>query len=182
MAWASARCKSQAHLGAPLRFTSLLSAAQRLPTPRNSTGAPQPEPRPTPAHSLRLSGGLMPAICATPRIADQRAAAPRIAIQRGLRPTHITRCRRTSRAGANSATPRSAARCCAPPRIAPQPNGGGQPPHTPPLSLWLSGGLIPVHQPPRHATPPDAAHHRSTFRYASLRNSPHREPFGAPHQ
>ena len=43
-------------------------------------------------------------------------------------------------------TPGAALPRDAPRRPAQQPNGGGQPPHTPPLSLWLSGGLISVHQ------------------------------------
>jgi hypothetical protein len=100
MDWASVWCKS--HGRRP--------ATHRVAPPRNAplrNGGSTPEPHPTPAHSLGLSGGL-----------SHHPARRSVALS-------------------------SAARCAAS-----QLNGGGQPPHTPPLSLRLSGGLISVHQPP----------------------------------
>ena len=62
--------------------------------------------------------------------------------------------------------PRAASLGLSSPRDAPHRNGGGQPPHTPPFSSWLSGGLISVHWPPLRPAPLRSAVHRT----APLRN------------
>lgn len=71
MDWASVWCKSQDRSLAPPRIVSLIDSFLRNSTRRIPTGAPQPEPHPTPAHSLRLSGGLIPAAGASQIAASQ---------------------------------------------------------------------------------------------------------------
>jgi hypothetical protein len=96
MAWASVRCKSQDQRGTA-RGHALLLAALFSYAPQ-FTGGSTTEPHPTPAHSFRLSGGLIPAICATPRIATLCLAPPRPASQldptgEGNLPTpHLSAC------------------------------------------------------------------------------------------
>jgi len=131
MAWASVRCKPQG-VASPRRAAPPIAAhrtAAHRPAPQftggSTTGAP-PHP------STQLQAVWWVDTChrriSSPCPACLLAAFHRASTQRGLRPTHITRCRRTSRAGAACATPRNAAQLPAAPRIATQ-RGRATSPH-----------------------------------------------------
>jgi len=152
MAWASVWCKSQSPRDASRRHALPRIASSRTATQRGlHTGAPlHPSTQPQAVwwvdtcHRLHASPRLAPHRCASRRNPTGPPAHP----HHPLQAHEPSGCRHSSK-------PLRTAPC----RRAPQPrrhsqqsNGGGQPPHTPPLSLWLSGGLTSVHRPlRRHA-------------------------------